>query len=587
MSSAATDLHRAANAPPPAVAAGILYAITLTVGRMTILGAAPSPPERDPTPRLALVPAAAAAAGSLQGHLDVAERGLVAGWAWDERRADQPVVLEVLDNGTVLARIVADCYRPDLQAAGIGDGRHGFRLLIPGGLSPHRRHVLAVRRTADGAELCQSPRVIEAATGFDEAVEQHLTAIVEGLLPGPAARRALAFLTAQAEQLVQRCAAVAHPGPRALVVDERLPDAARDGGSQAILSHMRTLRGLGYHVSIVAADDPLPQAAALAALQDAGIAAWHAPADVSVEAVLRRHAGCFDVVYLHRVSMAARYLELARLHCPRARIVYSVADLHHLRLARQAQIETRPDLFAQSRSLRRLESAAATAADAVLTHSAYEVAELRRVAPGAAVHLVPWVQPVSPTGIPFAARRGVAFIGSFDHAPNADAARFLAERIMPLVWRVDPDLECLLVGSAMPEAIRRLARPGLLVVGAVAELRMVFDRVRLTVAPLRYGAGLKSKVLVSLAAGVPCVMTPLAAEGIDLSPPLRAAVGSAPEALAAHILRLHGDAAANTEAGEAGIALIAEQFGEARVAAALAAAIASAGPNGGVRSSGC
>jgi hypothetical protein len=59
----------------------------------------------------------------------------------------------------------------------------------------------------------------------------------------------------------------------------------------------------------------------------------------------------------------------------------------------------------------------------------------------------------------------------------------------------------------MPAAVRRLAGPGVLALGQVAELAEVFDRVRLTVAPLRYGAGVKGKVLDSLAAGVPCVMS--------------------------------------------------------------------------------
>jgi glycosyltransferase involved in cell wall biosynthesis len=360
---------------------------------------------------------------------------------------------------------------------------------------------------------------------------------------------------------------------RALVVDDRLPDATRDGGSQAILSHMRALRDLGYQVSFIAAHELLPGQEAVAALEAEQITCWRTPHYASVEEVLRRQADCFDVIYLHRAAMASAYLALARQYCPRARILYSVADLHHLRLGRQARVEARPELLAQSRQLRRIECAAAWSANAVLTHSAQEADWLRRAVLGAKVHLVPFAQSVRPTPVDVAGRRGIAFIGNYAHAPNADAARFLVEEILPLVWRQDQGIDCVLVGSDMPESIRKLARPGVATLGHVADLSQVFDRVRLTVAPLRFGAGVKGKVLASFGAGVPCVMSPVGAEGIDLPPPLAGLVGESAALIAEHIVRLHTDIAANRAASEAGLAMIADDFSEARVQAALLAAI--------------
>jgi glycosyltransferase involved in cell wall biosynthesis len=178
------------------------------------------------------------------------------------------------------------------------------------------------------------------------------------------------------------------------------------------------------------------------------------------------------------------------------------------------------------------------------------------------------------------ARLGVAFVANYGHAPNVDAARFLAETVMPLVWERDPAIPCLLAGSRMPAAIRRLARPGphecVLTLGHVPDLTAFLGGVRLTVAPLRYGAGVKGKVLASLAAGVPCVMTPVAAEGIDLPPLLAGLVGATPAALAERIVRLHA-AVAHPDLGHAGMAVIEAGYSPARVQAALGAAIAGAG----------
>jgi O-antigen biosynthesis protein len=124
-------------------------------------------------------------------------------------------------------------------------------------------------------------------------------------------------------------------------------------------------------------------------------------------------------------------------------------------------------------------------------------------------------------------RQGIALIAGYQHPPNVDAALWLVREILPLVWQHDPAIGCLLVGSRMPEELRQLSRKGVIPLGQ--GLDGIFDRVRLTVAPLRYGAGIKGKVIDSLAAGVPCIGTPIAAEGLDLPPLLLDCIGTTAE----------------------------------------------------------
>ncbi|MCX4195493.1 hypothetical protein OMR07_07755 [Methylobacterium organophilum] len=85
--------------------------------------------------------------------------------------------------------------------------------------------------------------------------------------------------------------------------------------------------------------------------------------------MLRRHAEAFTLVYLHRVDTAGRYSQLVRDTQRGARLIYSVADLYHLRTARQAEVVGRTDLAAYAEHLRFLELTAAKAANAVITHS--------------------------------------------------------------------------------------------------------------------------------------------------------------------------------------------------------------------------
>ena len=531
-------------------------------------------------------------AAPMRGTLDRAGRDRIAGWAWAPG-SHTPVALVVTDNGVPLIRLVANRHRADLVQAGIGSGRHGFDVAIPGSLSPLARHVIRVRREGDDAELPGSPTVIEAADSFDPALEQALIRAIDALPDAVSQDRVLSFVLAQADRLLQRRAeaesggsareaarlfrrrwgpdagsradAPPDPAPRALVIDMQVPRPGHDGGSNAVLSHMRALQALGYEVGCAASDGrtrhgPLDGAP--------GVQLCGPPFYASVEEVLRRQAGCFDLVYLHRADTAERYMALARQHNPQANIVYAVADLHHLRLARQAEVEGRPELAAASRRMRLAECTAAWQADAVITHSTAEADLLRAAVPGARVHVVPWAVPTQPPSSG-RDRRDIAFIGHFAHAPNHDAARWLVTDIMPMVWREDPSIGCVLIGSDPPPAIAALAGPRVRVLGNVGDMDAALASVRLTVAPLRFGAGVKAKVLDSLAARRPCVMTPIAAEGIALPSVLRRLVASEAQGLAAQILKLHGDAAARRAAVRAGLALIRAQHSDAAVTETL------------------
>jgi glycosyltransferase involved in cell wall biosynthesis len=337
---------------------------------------------------------------------------------------------------------------------------------------------------------------------------------------------------------------------------------------------MLALQSLGYTVSFVAAGAAVASDKARSALEDLGIGYCSAPVYSSVEDVLRRQAGCFDVIYLHRYSVAARYVGLARSYHPRARVLYSVADLHHLRVERQAAVEARPELLTSSKHIRTQELIAAWSADAVITHSAFEASLLEDALPQTPVHRVPWSVMANPVKTAWASRQGIAFVGNYRHAPNRDAATWLAEEVMPLVWQTRPGLECFMIGRDMPRAVRKLARPGIVAVGGVEDLHgTVFEHVRLTVAPLRYGAGIKGKVLDSLAAGIPCVMTQHGAEGLTLPRALKPLVGRDAAALSAMICRLHDDKPACHKLSQAGLSWIKQEFSVSRVADGLKRAI--------------
>ncbi len=567
------------------------------------------PPESQHTPDVRFAPEpphppeSQRALGPLIGCLDRLTRTRLQGWAMEEGNADHHVGLVVTANGKVITHLLANRLRPDLRDAGFGDGRHAFDVLLPE-LSALVTHEVHVRRQADGAELEGSPVILPAASAFDADAERSFAALLADLDGDTGEDRALAFLAQQTDLLISRRADrdssraareaqslfrrrwgklatddpitqsfAAAPAARALVIDDKVPAAGRDAGSVAILSHVRALKALGYEVSFIAARamDDTAKAEALRAAEE--IACYAAPYYYSVEDVLRRQAGSFNVVYLHRLSNAADYLSLVRTYQPKARIVFSVADLHHLRTARQGEVQQRPELVEFSRHMAFREFTMARMADAVITHSPVEARMLAEQMKPGKIHIVPWAVPPRPTAVPFAERAGLAVIGQFGHPPNPDAVFWLIRHVMPLVWAQDPAIACLIVGHDWTAASLAGSDARVHVIGPVDELSEIFGKVRLTVAPLRFGAGIKGKVLESFAAGIPCVMSPIAAEGIPLTPPLTDLVADGAQSMARIILKFHRDEGANDAARDAGLGLVARETTEERVIAAMGGAI--------------
>lgn len=141
----------------------------------------------------------------------------------------------------------------------------------------------------------------------------------------------------------------------------------------------------------------------------------------------------------------------------------------------------------------------------------------------------------------FEDRRGVGFIGGFEHVPNIDAIRHLLEDVWPHVVNKLPDITLQIVGFGLPDEIIMNAPCGVSYLGPLDNIEQWFDSLRLTVAPLRYGAGAKGKVASSLASGVPCVGTTIAAEGMNLVSGLHIEVGQTPEDFARAIVCVHED----------------------------------------------
>lgn len=305
---------------------------------------------------------------------------------------------------------------------------------------------------------------------------------------------------------------------RALVIDATTPEPDKDAGSLTCFELMRALQGAGYKVSFAAESNLLFIPEVTPRLQRTGIEALYYPYVQNLEQHLEKVGDDYDVVMVFRLQVADKWIESIRRHCSRARVIFHCSDLHFLREERHAELSGDSLTAAAAAKTKQRELAVISSVDAAIVHSIYEQELLATLSPDARVYVFPWILEAAGRSAPFKERRGVAFLGGYRHPPNVDAVLYFAERIWPLIRSHRPDMKFIVAGSECPEQLLALdGRDGIEVVGFVEDLAAFFGGVRLSVAPIRYGAGIKGKVAMSLAHGVPGVLTSCAAEGMGLA----------------------------------------------------------------------
>jgi glycosyltransferase involved in cell wall biosynthesis len=340
------------------------------------------------------------------------------------------------------------------------------------------------------------------------------------------------------------------PTGRALYIDADSPTPDQNAGSAYTLNIIRILNEFGFRVTFVPDSNFIHRGKYTDTLQAMGVEAIYAPYFHNVRDLLIEKGGNFELVVLCRVEIASRYLDLVRQLVPRARIVFNTVDLHFLREIRGAELLDEPEWFERARRTQHAEIASIAKADATIVLTDHEADIVRLEAPSALIHVIPLVPDpdelcrAAPfSAAPFSARSGVIFVGTYQHAPNADAVTYFVRSIWPLVRQRVPTAVFRIVGSGMTPQVQALAGNGVEVVGFVDELDAVLDQCRVSVVPLRYGAGMKGKILTSLRAGLPTVSSSIGIEGFALTPGEEILVEDDPYMFADAVIRLYTDEA--------------------------------------------
>ena len=316
---------------------------------------------------------------------------------------------------------------------------------------------------------------------------------------------------------------------------------------------------LGCHVSFLP-ENRAQDGDYTRSLQDTGVEALYHPYLPSLESHLQAAGDRYHTVIMSRVEVAAEVVDLVRRHCPKAHRVFDTVDLHFLREARRALTDGR-----SAKEVERLKEqglAVARACDLTLVVSPAEKDVLAREVPDVAVEILSLIVPPDPTETPFADRSGILFIGNFQHPPHCDALGHYLRDIHPAVRERLPDVGLTVIGAHAQNSLLRLADDGVHFVGPIDDIRPHFAAARLSVAPLRYGAGIKGKIITSLAFGVPVVTTTVGAEGMEVEHGEDILITDTREAFADAVVALHSDAATWSRLSANGLLAMTSQFSQ-------------------------
>ncbi len=346
---------------------------------------------------------------------------------------------------------------------------------------------------------------------------------------------------------------------RVLVIDDRVPYADRGSGDPrmaSLLSSMAT-RYPSAAITLLAGD--LACAGRYApdlAARSIEIVDWSAS---SPQRWLESRRGHFSAVVVSRAHNTEHFAAIIDATQPQAIKVADVEAVVAVRLARRARLlDALGDPRARSVELEAkrsfdAERASWRWADVVSCVSAEEAELVRRAAPGREVVVVPWGVASPEVPAAHAGRRDAVFLGGFmsgDDAPNADAVRHLVDDLMPSLWSALPDLLLTVAGSDPTPSVLSRASDRVAVIGRVADPVGTLERHLVQLVPLRFGSGIKLKLIESIASGTPFVTTTVGTEGLHLGDLTDRLVGDTPDRYSDRALALLTDPAAWHEVHE-------------------------------------
>ncbi len=302
-----------------------------------------------------------------------------------------------------------------------------------------------------------------------------------------------------------------------LFIDHYVPTYDKDAGSKTTFQYIKMFLSKGYVVKFIG-DNYAQMEPYTTTLQQMGVEVLYGPWYMEhIFEWIEDNKESISFVYLNRPHISIKYIDFFKNRTD-IKVIYYGHDLHFLRTQREAELTGNKELMKEaehwkSTELGLMRKAAISYYPSVIEENA--IHEIDESIPVKAITAYVFDKFIENYQYDGEQRNGILFVGGFSHGPNVDAVKWFVEEIYSKV-REKKDIPFIIVGSNAPEEIKALHGNGIIFKGFVSdeELTELYRTSRMVVVPLRYGAGVKGKVVEAIYNGAPIVTTGVGAEGI-------------------------------------------------------------------------
>ncbi len=303
-----------------------------------------------------------------------------------------------------------------------------------------------------------------------------------------------------------------------MIISTRIPTPNIDGASLRICNLLKLLIELSYKVTFTSSFpsswEPFCETLEkdIEYLENLGVDVESS----SVKEHLEKKGSEYDIIILNTNYSATHHLKYVKEYAPKATTIFDTVSLQHLRFFREAKTTGNSKILLRSLQAKKQEISNVELADYTFTVSEYEKNILKQESPDSNIHIISNIHDIYGSSKDYSNREGIIFIGSFQHNPNLDAVSYLVNEIYPLIKKEMKDVKIYIIGDNPPDFIKELNSENIIITGYVNNLDEYYNKCRISIVPLRFGSGVKSKVLLSMGYGVPVVATSIGTEGLLL-----------------------------------------------------------------------
>jgi len=276
------------------------------------------------------------------------------------------------------------------------------------------------------------------------------------------------------------------------------------------------------------------------------------------------------VIFIIYVQASHKNIQAVRYWTPTAKLIIDSVDVQFGRYMSRARLTNQQSDIEFANNVKRKEIATYRQADFVIVVSEQERQLLAPDLPVNKLAIIPNIHPMGEY-VPTAARdkNVLMFVGWGQYEPNSDAVLYFANEILPLILEQAPQVRFKVIGEGYPDAVKSLHGGPIEILGHVPSMHPYLTESYISVAPLRYGSGVKGKIGEALSYGLPVVTTSIGLEGFGLTPGKEILIGDTPREFADQVLSLLSDPDRHTELGVSGRKFLENNFSEVVVKAKI------------------